>query len=88
MDSQVLKLKSPVQYGQELIAELKIRKPKAKDIRKLPQSPNTGDILDLAGRLCGQPPSMIDELDLEDTSALLEIVGNFMEPGQTTGKRD
>lgn len=81
----VLKLKEPVTYGSEIISELKIRKPKAKDIRKLPQNPSTGDILDLAGRLCGHPPSVIDELSIEDVGDLLEIVGNFMQPGQKTG---
>lgn len=83
---KVLKLSEPVQFGSELISELTVRKPKAKDIRRLPQTPTTGDLLDLAGRLCGQTPAMIDELGITDTLELLEIVGNFMEPGQKTGK--
>lgn len=85
---KVLKLKEPIQQGSEQIAELTIREPKAKDLRKLPATPNTGDILDLAGRLCGQPPSVIDELSMADTAEVLDIVGNFMELGQKTGKKD
>jgi hypothetical protein len=83
-----LKLKESIQQGTEQISELLVRKPKAKDIRKLPADPKTGDILDLAGRLCGQPPSVIDELCMEDTMELLDIVGNFIQPGQKTGAKD
>jgi Phage tail assembly chaperone proteins, E, or 41 or 14 len=82
-----MKLRDPIKNGSELISALQIRKPKAKDIRSLPGDPKTGDILDLAGRLCGQPPSVIDELSIEDCSELLDIVGNFMVPGQKTGSK-
>ena len=80
-----IKLREPIAVGSESIGSLTVRKPKAKDIRGLPTQPTTGDILDLAGRLCGQPPSAIGELGIEDTMELLEVVGNFMEPGQKTG---
>lgn len=87
MEPKTIKLTQPISFGSELISELTIRLPKAKDLRKLPSKPETGDILDLAGRLCGQPPSMIDELCIEDTTELLEVVGNFMAPGPKTGEK-
>lgn len=82
-----MKLREPIQVGTELISKLIINKPKAKHIRSLPVQPSTGDILDLAGKLCGQPPSTIDELSIEDCKELLDIVGDFIEPGQTIGKK-
>jgi hypothetical protein len=88
MEPVILKLKYPFSVGSEEITELKVRAPKAKDIRKLPANPDTGDILNLAGKLCGLPPSVIDELSMPDTSELLGVVGNFMQPGQETGKKD
>lgn len=88
MKSVILKLKESVKHGSELISQLEIQRPKAKHIRALPAEPKTGDLLDLAGKLCGQVPSVIDELSIPDAMALLEIVGNFMEPGQKTGKKD
>lgn len=81
----VIELREPIQRGTELITKLELRKPKAKDLRKLPMQLDTGDLLNLAGALCGQPPSVIDELGMEDTSELLDTVGNFMAPGQPTG---
>lgn len=87
MQPKVLKLKEAIKFGSEDISELTIRAPKAKDIRGLPAQPNTGDILNLAAKLCGQTPSVIDELGMEDTVELLEIVGNFMAPGRVTGSQ-
>jgi hypothetical protein len=80
-----LTLKEPIHLGSQLISELEIRKPKAKDIRPCPTDMQTRDILDLAGRLCAQPPAVIDELSMEDTIALLDIVSNFIKPGPETG---
>lgn len=84
--SAKLKLKEPIHYGSEVITELEIRKPKAKDMRVLPQNPSTGDIIDLAGRLCAQPASVMDELGIEDLTQLMEIVGGFLGHGQKTGQ--
>jgi len=83
-----LKLIEPITIGSEKIEVLEFRKAKAKDLRKLPSNPDTGDILNLAGRLCGQPPSTIDELGIEDTKAMLEAVSNFLGNSQKTGDKD
>jgi hypothetical protein len=89
MTEKVLKLLEPFKYGKDqYIEELVVQKPKAKHIRNLPAEPNTGDLLNLAGKLCGQPPSLIDELAIPDTMALLEIVSDFMDVGQKTGSQD
>lgn len=87
MEPVTIKLQKPVHHGSETISELVVQRPKAKHLRMLPAQPKTGDVLDLAAKLCGQPPSVIDELEMEDTSALLEVVGNFMEPGQKIGNK-
>lgn len=85
--SKVLVLFEPIQYGSEKIEEMQIRKPKAKDLRPMPLEVQTKDLLDLGGRLAGHPPSVIDELCIEDTFDLLEIVGNFYERGRRTGSK-
>jgi hypothetical protein len=81
----VIKLKEPIQNGTDRIVELTIRAPKAKDFRKLPMNPNMGDILDLVSRLSGQPPSVIDELGVEDLSAVSGVVENFIPGGRGAG---
>lgn len=84
---EVYKLKDPIQNGTELISELSFRKPLAKDIRRMPITPSTGDMLDLAGALCGHPPSVIDKMSIDDTMGVMGIVGSFMQGGQETGNK-
>ncbi len=79
-------LSEPVQFGSEVISVLELQKPKAKHFRTLPQEPTTGDLLDLAGRLCGQPPKVMDELSIEDMKRVLEAVANFLGGSPAIGK--
>ena len=84
--SFTLKLKKKVVLGSEEFTELRVREPIAKDLRRLPANAGTGDILDLAARLCNQPSAVIDLLGMADTQKLLKLVGDFIEPGQETGE--
>ncbi len=81
----VLKLSKPISVGSETIENLEFREMVAKDIRGMKLPPSTDDLLNLGGKLCGQPPSVIDKLPARDTMRMLEIVGNFMGDGPATG---
>lgn len=81
-----LKLKEPIKWGSETIAELEIRKPKAKDLRGMPLQLGMGDMLKLAAKVTGQPDPVIDELSVEDMTALMEILGGFMGSSLATGQ--
>lgn len=85
-DPNILKLKEPIKHGSETISELVFRKPKAKDFRSVPMEPNMGDILNLVGKLSGQPPSVIDELGTEDMMEACAKVSGFFPAGLGTGK--
>ena len=80
-----IKLIEPISWGSETISELVFQKPKAKHMRDLPASPTTGDILNLSGKLCGQPPMVIDELSITDMKVVLETVAGFLGSGPPTG---
>lgn len=83
----VVKLKQPIQFGSEQIHVLEFQTLKAKHLRKMPAQPGISDMLDLAGVLCAQPPSVMDELSAEDTAAVMELVGGFFAGfGGTGGK--
>lgn len=71
-------LKFPVLQGSEEIKELELRRPKGKDLRKLPAEPATGDVLNLGASLAGVTPSVIDEMDAQDVMALVEVVQSFL----------
>lgn len=87
MGAQVIHLKQPITFGSETIASLTLRKPKAKDFRKLPMEPNFGDILDLIARLSGQPAPVIDEMGAEDLMEVAALVEGFMPGGPATGEK-
>lgn len=84
-DPVVVVLKEPISFGSETITELSLRRPKAKDFRRLPMEPGMGDLLDLAGALARQPKPVMDELGIEDMTSVLEVVGGFMPGGRGSG---
>lgn len=82
-------LTTPVVRGSKEITELVMRKPKARDLRQLPldlKSASMGALLDLAATLCGQPPSVIDDLEVEDSIRLIEKVTDFLPGSPPTGE--
>jgi hypothetical protein len=81
-----LKLLKPIQHGGDLIAELEFSEPTAKEMRGLPLEPKQGDLLDLAGALCKQPPSVMNKLCVKDYMKVLEVVSVFMVGGLETGE--
>ena len=84
--SITLKLKYPIEFGEETIAELEIRRPKAKDIELLSASPNMKELLHIGARISNQPKPIIDKLDAVDALALVEVVGDFLDSGRKTGE--
>lgn len=82
-----LKLRKPIQFGQETIAELTFRPSKAKDFRgvKADRAYPFDFALELAGRLSGQTRGIIDELSGDDLEEVIEIVNGFTPGGQPTG---
>jgi len=80
---KTLVLQSPVEYGDTLITELKLRRPRGKNLRRLnlEELENAGlDIMmNLVADLSGQPPQVIDLLEMEDVFAAVEMVGGFFE---------
>jgi hypothetical protein len=84
-DRTTVKLKEPIRFGEQIVDELAIRKPKAKDFRAFPMNPTMGDVLDLVGRLSGQPKQVIDELGFEDLAEVSKIVEGFIPGGRATG---
>ena len=84
----VIKLEHPVQYGSELISEVRFGMPKGKHLRLLKMdggSPSADSLEFLAG-LAGQPPSVFDEMALTDIQRCTEILGKLFQPSPPTSK--
>jgi hypothetical protein len=86
VDLKPYTLKHPVTVGSETITELKFRRPQAGDLRSFPlQNQAGGDLLNVAGKMCGQPQPVMDKLDVEDVLGITEVVVNFLPTGLLTG---
>lgn len=81
-------LSKPVQFGSETVSELVFREATARDFRELPMEPRIGDFLNVAARLCGQVPAVMDMLSPSDMSEVIAVVGKSWAPGQGTGEQD
>ncbi len=87
MEPKTIVLHTPVTHGDLTISELTFSRPlKGKDMRGIPLSIGMEHLLLLAGRVCGQPPSVMEQLEGDDLLAVLEIVGHFFGNGQLIGR--
>lgn len=84
---KVVTLKYPVKWGKTDIAELTFNRMKGRDLRNLPMEPNVGDMLDLAGRSCGQTPRFMDMIDAKDLMEIMEAVKHFLPDGLVAGDK-
>jgi hypothetical protein len=89
-DPRTVKLRVPIQFGSETIEELAIRRPKAKDLRRLSlkDGAELDMVLTLTSRLTGQPDGVIDQLEGADLVEVLEIVAGFLPSGPRTGSAE
>ena len=80
-------LSEPVEFGEETVEEITLRRPKGKDLRKLPSEMDVGAMMDFAGRLSGREPSFMDLLDIDDVLKITEEVEGFLDSGRKTGSK-
>jgi hypothetical protein len=80
--NKVIELKSPIEFGGTVIGKLSLRPAKAKDLRDISvmkfEELTFGQILDLAGRLAGQPREVMDQLSVEDVGQVMEVMMHFL----------
>jgi hypothetical protein len=77
-----IKLTNPIKWGNEMISELIFRDVIAKDLRSIKlSSMDFGDILDLAAKLSGHPPSVLDQLSMVDVGRVVANVGEHLNLG-------
>ena len=87
---KIIKLTEPVTVGSKTVTELRIRPLKAKHLRGIRFGYDGIDsdvMLDLASKITGELPAVIDELSIEDLAALGEAVSDFLPPGAIMGGR-
>lgn len=75
MSDVIVALDFPIQDGEgKTITELKIRRPKAKDIRKMKGNTDIEQSISLLSIVTGLVPEDLDELDIADFKRAAEVV--------------
>ena len=80
------KLQFPVEYGDEVITELKIRRPRGKELKLMPMdTPKDFQLShEIAATLCGQPPQLLDILEKPDWMAVIRMANDFLSPTENS----
>lgn len=77
--STTLKLAYPIDFQGAAIAELRVRRPKGKDMRFLPEGTASVDrMFPFLALLCGVEEGVFDEMDAADLTKLSKLVGDFL----------
>lgn len=83
MEPITIKLSEPIEANGETINEITLTPPRARHFRSMPvkQTLDMGDLLDLASRLSGIPPSSIDQMSAADALKVVGEIANFLVDG-------
>lgn len=79
-------LSSPFEWGDELIEEIVLQRPKAKDLEHLSVEPKMKELLEVARKCARWTNAQIRELDSEDVMEVVEAVSDFLDSGHRTGR--
>jgi len=82
-----VELEDPIEWGEETIEKLVLKRPKAKDMEHLPADPTFKDLLLMAQKCARVPRKVIQDLDSEDAISVVEAVSDFLDSGQKIGSR-
>lgn len=83
---KVIPLKEPLKEGSKTITELRLRRPKAGDLRALDTATGeVGRVLALAASLSGEFEKVLDRLGIEDFMTLNQVLDGFLPSGLGTG---
>ncbi len=87
----VVKLKIPIEFGQETIRQLELRRGRMGDLKGIRLSGTdlpADSLMLVASRMSGQPLGVIERLDADDAGAVSEVVLDFFARSLSTGTKD
>jgi len=74
----VVKLDDPIEWGDEDITEIRIKKPRGKHIKNLGDDVKVGDMLKIASKCSGMSFGIFEELSSSDAMKVAEAVGDLL----------
>jgi len=68
------------------LTHIELKRPKGKHIKGLTKDVGMTDIFKIAGKVSGYTTAFFDELDAADCLQVSEVIGDFLDGGQETGR--
>ncbi len=72
--------------GKEEITEVKLSRPKGKHLKGIGKDVGMSDMFRIASKISGYTPAFYEEMDAADCMKITEVIGDFLDNGQETGK--
>lgn len=90
MNETCVKLSIPIKVGDDMIAEVTIRRPKVKDLRSMERAREPGatemdQVVAMAAALCNLPLEAMDNMDAADFASVSEVVASFLQKAPAQG---
>ena len=80
-------LSAPIEFGDEVIAELTLRTPTLGDLKKMDrEAGEIGKMIALVASISGHPPSAIERIQATDLEAITDVLGKFIPASLKTGE--
>ena len=86
--SVTIKLEYPIKWGkdEEEVTEITLARPKGKHLKSIGGNASMNDLFGIASKVSGYTPRFFDEMDVADCMRVTEVIGDFLDGGQETGK--
>ena len=81
-------LQYPIHWNDQEITELTLNRPKVKDLKGLNLKAideSSSEQIRLLSRLCGQPASFFDEMDMQDYQKIMVVLMGFFPDSPMNG---
>lgn len=81
------KLSEATRVGDQLVQEIKFKRPKGKHIKGLNiMNLTSDDMFTIAGKISDQPSVVFEEIPLRDWLKIQEQIADFLDAGPQTGR--
>lgn len=87
-----MKLEYPFEWAKNgsgekaMIEEIEFSRPKGKHIKGIGKDVSLSDLFRIAGKVSGYTPGFFDEMDVKDCMKVTDIISDFLDDGQETGR--
>ena len=74
----VVKLDYPIEWGEDTIEEVRLRRPKGKHIKNLGDDVKVNDFLRIASKVSGLSMGIFEEMEAPDVMKITDAVGELL----------